>query len=150
VVTFICNHCPFVVHIKAELSRFGAFCKEQGVRMLAISSNDVGTHPMDGPVQMAEDARRHAYPFPYLFDETQATARAFEARCTPEFYVFDAAGKLAYRGQFDDARPGRSTPVTGADVRAAVDALLAGELPDRDQKPSMGCNIKWKAGMAPV
>ena len=150
VVAFICNHCPFVVHIKAELSRFGAFCNEHGVRLVAISSNDVSTHPMDGPAEMAKDARRHAYPFPYLFDETQGVARVFAARCTPEFYVFDRAGKLAYRGQFDDARPSRPTPVTGADVRAAVNALLRGELPDRDQKPSMGCNIKWKAGMAPV
>lgn len=150
VVAFICNHCPFVVHIKAGLSEFGRYCQERGVRLIAISANDVTTHPMDGPVNMAEEARRHQYAFPYLFDETQAVARAFDARCTPEFYVFDAAGKLAYRGQFDDARPGRPTPVTGADVRAAVDALLSGASPSADQKPSVGCNIKWKPGMAPA
>lgn len=150
VVAFICNHCPFVVHIKAGLSEFGDYCKKRGVPLVAISANDVTTHPMDGPAAMAEDARRHGYSFPYLFDESQSVARAFDARCTPEFYVFDAAGKLAYRGQFDDARPNRPTPVTGADVRAAVDALLAGEAPKADQKPSVGCNIKWKPGLAPA
>jgi len=150
VVAFVCNHCPFVVHIKAGLSEFGAYCKARGVPMLAISANDVTTHPMDGPKAMAEDARRHAYPFPYLFDESQTVARAFDARCTPEFYVFDTAGRLAYRGQFDDARPNRPTPVTGSDVRAAVDALLSGQVPAQDQKPSVGCNIKWKPGMAPA
>lgn len=150
VVAFICNHCPFVVHIKAGLSEFGRYCKERGVLLVAISANDVTTHPMDGPVAMAEDARRHGYTFPYLFDEAQTVARAFDARCTPEFYVFDATGKLAYRGQFDEARPNRPAPVTGADVRAAVDALLAGAPPAQDQKPSVGCNIKWKPGMAPA
>jgi hypothetical protein len=138
-----------VVHIKQELSRFGAECREKGVRLVAISANDVSTHPMDGPEQMALDARDHGYTFPYLYDETQAVARAFDARCTPEFYVFDRAGLLAYRGQFDDARPSKLTPVTGRDVRAAVDALLAGEAPDSEQKPSIGCNIKWKSGNAP-
>lgn len=150
VVAFICNHCPFVVHIKAGLSDFGRYCKERGVHLVAISANDVTTHPMDGPSAMAEDARLHGYTFPYLFDESQAVARAFDARCTPEFYVFDAEGKLAYRGQFDDARPNRPTPVTGADLRAAVDALLEGARPTADQKPSVGCSIKWKRGVAPA
>lgn len=150
VVAFICNHCPFVVHIKAGLSEFGRYCKDRGVSCVAISANDVTTHPMDGPAAMAEDARRQGYTFPYLFDDTQTVARAFDARCTPEFYVFDAEGKLAYRGQFDDARPSRPAPVTGADVRAAVDALLAGARPSADQNPSVGCNIKWKPGMAPA
>lgn len=150
VVAFICNHCPFVVHIKSGLSDFGRYCKDRGVPLVAISSNDVTTHPMDGPTEMAEDARRHGYTFPYLFDADQTVARAFDARCTPEFYVFDATGKLAYRGQFDDARPNRPTPVTGSDVKAAVHALLAGSRPAPDQKPSMGCSIKWKAGMAPA
>jgi len=150
VVAFICNHCPFVVHIKPALSEFGRYCKERSVPLLAISANDVTTHPMDGPAAMAEDARREGYVFPYLFDESQRVARAFDARCTPEFYVFDVSGKLAYRGQFDDARPSRPTPVTGADVRAAVAALLEGKLPEQDQKPGVGCNIKWKPGMAPA
>ncbi len=144
VVAFICNHCPFVVHIKEGLSRFASEYQSQGVKMVAICSNDIATHPMDGPDEMAKDAQRHGYVFPYLFDESQRVAKAFDARCTPEFYVFDPAGKLAYRGQFDDARPSRPTPVTGHDLRAAVDALLRGEAPDPDQKPSVGCNIKWK------
>lgn len=150
VVAFICNHCPFVVHIKSGLAEFGTWCAERGVKLVAISSNDVNSHPMDGPGPMAEDAKRHGYSFPYLFDEEQSVAQAFQARCTPEFYVFEPGGTLAYRGQFDDARPSRPTPVTGRDVRAAVEALLAGGTPDADQKPSMGCNIKWKPGNAPA
>ncbi len=149
VVAFICNHCPFVIHIKQALSRFGADCSSQGVKMVAISANDVSSHPMDGPEHMAEDAARHEYGFPYLYDETQEVARAFDARCTPEFYVFDRNGKLAYRGQFDASRPSNTVPVTGADVRAAVKALLEGGTPDPDQKPSVGCSIKWKPGNAP-
>jgi peroxiredoxin len=144
VVAFICNHCPFVVHIRAGLVEFGRYCQQKGVPFVAISSNDVSTHPQDGPVQMAAEAARHGYTFPYLYDESQSVARDFDAACTPDFFVYDAAGKLAYRGQFDAARPGKNIPVTGADLRAAVDSLLSGKSPDPEQKASIGCNIKWK------
>jgi peroxiredoxin len=149
VVAFICNHCPFVKHIRAGLADFGRYCEERGVRMVAVCSNDVTTHPDDAPQRMAEEARRAGYVFPYLYDQTQAVAKAFQAACTPEFYVFDSAGELAYRGQFDDSRPNNNRPVTGGDLRAAVDALLAGNRPSSQQKPSIGCNIKWQAGNAP-
>jgi peroxiredoxin len=144
VVAFICNHCPFVVHIRAGLVEFGTFCRESGVRFVAISSNDVSTHPQDGPDQMALEAKRHGFNFPYLYDESQSAARDFDAACTPDFFVYDSAGKLAYRGQFDAARPGNAIPVTGADLRAAVSSLLAGKPPSAEQKPSIGCGIKWK------
>jgi peroxiredoxin len=149
VVAFICNHCPFVKHIRAGLADFGRYCQQRGVKMVAVCSNDVTTHPDDAPQRMAEEARRVGYVFPYLYDQTQAVAKAFQAACTPEFYVFDSEGKLAYRGQFDDSRPSNNRPVTGSDVRAAVDALLAGNRPSPQQKPSIGCNIKWQAGNAP-
>jgi peroxiredoxin len=149
VVAIICNHCPFVVHMKDELARFGREVIASGVRMVAFSSNDVSTHPTDSPEHMAEDAERYQYPFRYLFDESQEVAKAFRAACTPEFYVFDAEGKLRYRGQFDDSRPSKPTPVTGADLRAAVNSLMAGKEPNRDQKPSVGCGIKWKPGNVP-
>lgn len=144
VVAFICNHCPFVVHIRAGLVEFGKYCSDAGVRFVAISSNDASTYPQDGPEPMAAEARRHGYTFPYLYDESQQVARAFDAACTPDFFVFDGEGKLAYRGQFDASRPSNQVPVTGADLRAAVDALLAGKAPNADQTPSIGCNIKWK------
>jgi peroxiredoxin len=144
VVIFICNHCPYVKHIRAGLADFGRYCREKGVPMVAISSNDVTTYPDDSPEEMAREARESGYAFPYLFDESQDAARAFDAACTPDLYVFDAEGKLAYRGQFDDSRPKNGLPVTGRDARAAVDALLSGERPSEDQKPSIGCNIKWK------
>jgi peroxiredoxin len=144
VVVFICNHCPFVVHVRAGLVEFGRYCQEKNVRFVAISSNDASTHPQDGPGPMAEEARRHGFTFPYLYDEAQTAARDFDAACTPDFFVFDAEGKLAYRGQFDDSRPNNPLPVTGSDVRAAVDALLAGQAPSPDQKASIGCGIKWK------
>ena len=149
VIAFICNHCPFVQHIRSGLSDFGRYCKEQGAALVAISSNDVASYPQDGPGPMAEEAKRAGYVFPYLFDESQAVAKAFRAACTPDFYVFDASGKLAYRGQFDDSRPGNGKPVTGRDLRAAVDALLAGKAPSPDQQPSIGCNIKWRRGAEP-
>lgn len=149
VVAIICNHCPYVVHVKEALSKFAREVESEGVRTVAISSNDISTHPSDAPGKMAEDAERYGYPFPYLFDETQEVAKAFRAVCTPEFYVFDAEGRLRYRGQFDDSRPSKPTPVTGADIRAAIAALLAGRTVDPDQKPSMGCSIKWKRGNAP-
>jgi peroxiredoxin len=144
VVAFICNHCPFVVHIRAGLVEFGRRCQQAGVPFVAISSNDVGSHPQDGPGPMAAEAKRHGFTFPYLYDETQEVARAFDAACTPDFFVFDGRAELAYRGQFDASRPSNQVPVTGADLQAAVDALLAGKAPSADQKPSIGCNIKWK------
>jgi peroxiredoxin len=145
VVAFICNHCPYVKHIRSALADFGRYCTERGVALVAVSSNDPTTHPDDGPKEMALEARSAGYGFPYLFDESQEVARAFNAACTPEFYVFDSGGKLAYRGQFDGARPKNDVPVTGADVRAAVEALLAGKQPNAEQIPSIGCSIKWKA-----
>jgi thiol-disulfide isomerase/thioredoxin len=144
VVMFICNHCPFVRHLKTALSTFGREYAAKGVGIVAISSNDVKSHPDDGPELMQQDAKLNGYSFPYLYDESQAVARAFDAACTPEFYVFDAQGKLAYHGQFDDSRPGNDVPVTGQDLRAAVDAVLAGKPPSAQQKPSIGCNIKWR------
>jgi peroxiredoxin len=150
VVAFICNHCPYVKHIQAELSRFGKECANGGVKLLAISSNDVTAYPDDAPEAMAEEARRAGYVFPYLFDEDQSVARAFRAACTPEFYVFDAKGLLAYRGRFDGASPKSSTPPSGDELRAAVESLKRGERPSADQRPSVGCSIKWKAGREPV
>jgi peroxiredoxin len=144
VVAFICNHCPFVVHIRAGLVEFGRYCQEAGVAFVAISSNDVVSHPQDGPIPMAAEAKKHGFTFPYLYDQTQAVAREFGAACTPDFYAFDTAGKLAYRGQFDASRPNNAVAVTGSDLRAAVHSLLAGQAPNSDQKPSIGCGIKWK------
>lgn len=144
VVMFICNHCPFVIHLKEALAEFGQWCKSVNVPTLAISSNDVDTHPADAPDLMAADAKKFGYAFPYLYDETQSVARAFDAACTPDFFVFDRSGKLVYRGQFDASRPGNGVAVTGVDLRAAVEALLAGNTPHPDQRPSIGCNIKWK------
>lgn len=146
VVAFVCNHCPFVVHIWESFVAFADEAAERGVNTVAISSNDVDNYPDDSPEKMAELAHRSGANFAYLYDESQAVARAFDAACTPDFYLFDAAGKLVYRGQFDAARPGNGEPVDGADMRAAVDALLAGRAIGADQRPSMGCNIKWKAG----
>ena len=144
VVFFICNHCPFVKHIRAGIADFGRYCRDHGVAMVAISSNDAIAYPADAPPAMATEAAEAGYAFPYLYDESQAVARAFDAACTPDLYIFDKHGKLAYRGQFDGARPGNDVPVTGHDARAAVDALIAGKLPASEQIPSIGCNIKWK------
>jgi peroxiredoxin len=145
VVIFICNHCPYVKHIRDGLAELGRFCQARGVGMVAISSNDAVTYPDDSPEAMAVEAKQAGYVFPYLYDETQAVARAFDAACTPDLYVYDAEGKLAYRGQFDDSRPKNDVPVTGKDARAAVEALLAGRAPSAQQQPSIGCNIKWKS-----
>jgi peroxiredoxin len=145
VVFFICNHCPFVKHIRAGIADFGRYCLEQGVAMLAISSNDAVAHPADAPPLMRVEAEEAGYVFPYLYDESQAVAREFDAACTPDLYIFDQRGLLAYRGQFDGARPFNDVPVTGADARAAVRALKAGHAPGSQQIPSIGCNIKWKA-----
>ncbi len=144
VVAFLCNHCPFVVHIREGLVRFGQWCRERDVPFVAISSNDAVAYPQDGPEKMKADAELYKYPFPYLYDETQQVARDFDAACTPDFFVFDAEGTLAYRGQFDAARPGNGVPVTGRDLMAAVEALLAGNRPAAEQRASIGCNIKWK------
>lgn len=143
VVAFICNHCPFVKHIRNEFARFAREYQPKGIAVVAINSNDIQAYPADGPAGMAENARAAGYTFPYLLDETQSVAKAYQAACTPDLYLFDGARRLAYRGQFDDSRPGRGTP-TGADLRAACEALLAGAPISPDQKPSIGCNIKWK------
>jgi peroxiredoxin len=150
VVAFICNHCPYVLHIQAELARFGTECEGLGVKLVAISSNDSAAYPADAPDRMAEEARRAGYEFPYLFDEDQSVALAFRAACTPEFYVFDAQGSLAYRGRFDAASPKSSSPPSGDELRAAVQALKRGQLPSDEQRPSVGCSIKWKPGREPV
>ncbi|MCA9281432.1 MAG: thioredoxin family protein [Phycisphaeraceae bacterium] len=143
-IMFICNHCPFVVHVRDELARIGRDYAPKGVMCIAISSNDVANYPQDGPDRMKQEAKAAGYTFPYLYDETQEVARAYSAACTPDFYVFDSGKKLVYRGQLDDSRPGNNKPVTGKDIRAALDALLAGKKPSDNQKPSIGCNIKWK------
>ncbi len=148
-VMFICNHCPFVKHVRDQLAALGADYQEKGVGVVAIMSNDVTTHPDDSPDKMAEEVRLAGYTFPYLYDATQATAKAYRAACTPDFFLFDRDLKLAYRGQLDDARPGNDKPVTGADLRAALDAVLAGTPVPEPQKPSIGCNIKWKQGDEP-
>lgn len=150
VVAFICNHCPYVIHVQSGLVALGRYCETQGIKMVAVSSNDISTHPEDGPAKMAEESRRVGYPFPYLYDEAQSVAKAFQAVCTPELYVFDAKGALQYRGRLDDSTPRNGRPVTGRDARAAIDALLAGETPSPDQQPSIGCSIKWKPGNEPA
>lgn len=149
VVMFICNHCPFVVHVREGLAKLARDYQQRGVAFVGINSNDVAAHPDDAPDKMKLEKERAGYTFAYLFDETQAVARAYRAACTPDFFVFDAQRKLAYRGQLDGSRPGNGVPVTGADLRAALDAVLAGKSPAAEQRPSMGCNIKWKPGMAP-
>jgi peroxiredoxin len=143
VVMFICNHCPYVKHVNDELVRVANDYGTRGVGFVAISSNDVGSHPQDGPVEMKITAKRQGYPFPYLYDETQEVARSYNAACTPDIYLFDAALKLAYRGQLDESRPGKGMP-DGKDLRSALDALLAGHPVNPDQTPSVGCNIKWR------
>lgn len=148
-VIFMCNHCPFVVHLRSELAAFGQEYQEKGLSIVGISSNDVATHPDDSPEKMADEAKSAGYTFPYLYDESQDAAKAFCAACTPDFFLFDRDKSLAYRGQFDDSRPDSGIPVTGSDLRAACDAVLAGEPLPETQKPSIGCNIKWKEGNAP-
>ncbi|KAF8060293.1 hypothetical protein HT031_004828 [Scenedesmus sp. PABB004] len=150
-VMFICNHCPFVVMLKPAIAALAKEYQARGVAVVAISSNSTATHPQDGPEAMAADAKEQGYTFPYLFDESQAVARAYTAACTPEFYVFDGDLRLTYHGQFDDARPNNGKPVTGADLRVALDAALAGApLPaDFTPRPSIGCNIKWHPGQEP-
>jgi peroxiredoxin len=144
VVTFICNHCPYVKHVAAGLAALGRDFAKRGVAMVGISSNDVVTYPQDGPDEMVVEARRHGWTFPYLYDQAQDVARAFSAACTPDTFVFDGERRLVYHGQLDDSRPGNDLPVTAADVRAAVDAVLAGQQVDPNQRPSIGCGIKWR------
>ena len=153
-VAFICNHCPFVQHVAGELAALSRDLPARGVAMVAISSNDVAAYPADSPEAMAAEAARQGWAFPYLYDETQAVATAYRAACTPDFFLFDAVTpgdgrRLVYRGQLDASRPGNGLPVTGADLRAAVDAVLAGRPVPEDQRPSLGCNIKWKPGNEP-
>jgi len=149
-VMFICNHCPFVKHIAGPLAQLGRDYKDRGVGIVAISSNDVANYPDDSPEKMKEEVKRSGYTFPYLYDESQAVAKAYRAACTPDFYLFDTEHRLVYRGQFDDSRPGNALPVTGKDMRAALDAVLSGKDVPGDQKPSIGCNIKWKPGNEPA
>lgn len=143
-VMFICNHCPFVLHIADFLPQLARELAGLGIGTVAISSNDVSQHPEDGPDKMVAFAARHNFPFPYLYDETQEVAKAFAAACTPDFFLFDGARTLAYRGQMDDARPGNSAPINGRDILAAARAIAGGEPVSVDQVPSLGCNIKWK------
>ena len=148
-VMFVCNHCPYVKHIQAGLVQLAKDYQPKGVAIVAISSNDVEKYPDDSPAKMQDEARAAGYTFPYLFDASQTVAKAYRAACTPDFFLFDKSHKLAYRGQFDAARPKNSEPVTGKDMRAALDALLAGRTPPVDQVPSVGCNIKWKPSNEP-
>ncbi|MBI3178088.1 MAG: thioredoxin family protein [Deltaproteobacteria bacterium] len=148
-VMFICNHCPYVKHIRHALAGFARDYAGRGLAMVAINANDARAYPDDRPEMMAKEAKELGYVFPYLHDETQEVAKAYRAACTPEFYLFDKARKLVYRGQFDDSRPGNDKPITGKDLRAAVDAVLSGKTPPSEQKPGIGCNIKWRPGNEP-
>ncbi len=148
-VMFICRHCPYVGHVRAGLAEFGRDYRDRDVGIVAISPNDPAAYPEDAPESLAEEAREAGYTFPYLFDETQEVAAAYAAACTPDFFLFDADRRLVYRGQFDSSRPGNGVPVTGGDVRAAIDAVLADRPVPEDQRPSLGCTIKWRPGNEP-
>lgn len=148
-VAFICPHCPFVKHMRQEFAAFAKEYRDRGLATVGIMSNDLSAHPDDGPDGMRQEAAAAGYTFPYLLDASQTVAKSFRAACTPDLFLFDRGGKLVYRGQFDDSRPGNGKPVTGADLRAAVDAVLAGVPVPATQKASVGCNIKWKAGGEP-
>ncbi len=148
-VIFLCNHCPFVKHIADGLAKLAGDYQEKGVAVVGINSNDADNYPDDSPAKMAEEIALRGYTFPYLVDETQQVAKAYRAACTPEFYLFDSNHQLFYRGQLDSSRPGNGVPVTGEDLRAALDVLLAGEPMPEEQRPSIGCNIKWKEGNEP-
>jgi len=149
-VAFICNHCPYVKHIRSELVRASHEALEQGLAVVAINSNDEAAYPQDGPAAMKQLATAEGWRFPFLFDETQDVARAFRAACTPDLFVFDAGLRLAYRGQFDDSRPSLTRPVTGSSLRGALGAVASGKAPSPEQRPSVGCNIKWKPGKGPA
>jgi len=148
-VIFMCNHCPYVVHIRSGLAQLARDYMPRGVAIVGINANDTEKYSADSPAKMKEEVKTAGYLFPYLFDETQAVAKAYRAACTPDIYLFDKNQKLVYRGQFDDSRPGNGLPVTGKDLRAALDAILAGKLVAENQKASIGCNIKWKPGNEP-
>lgn len=148
-VAFLCNHCPYVKHIADRFAAVAADFQRDGAAVVAVNSNDVTTHPADSPANMKLEVARRGYTFPYLFDETQETAKAYRAACTPDFFLFDGDRRLAYRGQFDATRPGSSEMVTGRDLGAAMAAVLAGQAPPAEQAPSIGCNVKWRAGNEP-
>ena len=147
VIMFICNHCPYVKHVNPELVNLANDYLAKGIKFIAISSNDIESHPEDAPEMMKSNAFQQKYPFPYLFDETQSVAKAYDAACTPDFYIFDKLMKLSYRGQLDDSRPGNKIPSSGKDIREALDSLLAARAVNARQRPSIGCNIKWKHDM---
>jgi peroxiredoxin len=148
-VVFMCNHCPYIIHIRAGLAQLARDYTSRGVGIVGISSNDIKTHPADGPAKMKEKPKNAGYIFPYLYDETQAVAKSYRAACTPDLFLFDKNQKLVYRGQFDASRPGNGLPVTGNDLRAALEAVLAGNTVPEKQTASIGCNIKWRAGNEP-
>jgi peroxiredoxin len=148
-VIFMCNHCPYVIHIADQLARVTREYLDKGVAIVGINSNDPASHPLDSPEQMVHEAESRGYAFPYLFDENQEVAKAYRAACTPDFFLFDANRRLVYRGQFDDSRPESGVPITGKDLRGALNAVLSGQPVDPVQKPSLGCNIKWKPGREP-
>lgn len=148
-VMFVCNHCPYVQHVERELAAVARDYQPRGLAVVAISANDVAAYPADGPAGMREQVARAGFTFPYLYDETQDVARAYHAACTPDLFLFDRQRRLVYRGQLDDSRPGNGVAVTGADLRGAVDAVLAGRPVPPEQTPSIGCNVKWKPGSAP-
>jgi peroxiredoxin len=148
-VMFICRHCPYVRHVRQGIAALGRDYEASGLAIVAISANDPGEYPEDAPESLAEEAREAGYRFPYLFDETQEVAKAYHAACTPDFFLFDGGRRLFYRGQLDDSRPGHGIPVTGSDLRAAIDAALAGRAAPIDQRPSVGCSIKWRPGNEP-
>jgi peroxiredoxin len=149
-IVFLCNHCPYVKHVRDGLARFARDYTERGLAIVGINSNDVEAHPDDAPERMAEEIGSAGYVFPYLYDADQSVADAYRAACTPDFFLFDRHGRLAYRGQFDGSRPGNDVPVTGEDLRAAADAVLLGRRVEGEQRPSLGCNIKWRPGREPA
>ena len=149
-VAFICKHCPFVRHVRSEFARFAKDYEAKGLKVVAIMSNSIDEFPEDGPEGMKQEAQEAGYIFPYLFDQDQKVAKLFKAACTPDLFLFDSNRRLVYRGQFDGSRPKNDVPVTGADLRAAADAVLAGKAPSETQRPSMGCNIKWYPGNEPA
>jgi peroxiredoxin len=149
-VMFLCNHCPYVQHIRGALADFAREYQAKGLAIVAVNSNDVAAYPDDSPEKMKAEKARYGYVFPYLYDESQAVAKSYSAACTPDFFLFDRSRRLVYRGQFDDSRPGNGAAVTGRDLRAACDALLSQRPIAPDQRPSIGCNIKWKTGNTPT
>ena len=148
-VAFICNHCPFVVHLRSEFANFAREYQAKGIAIVGINPNDAVAYPADGPDKMKAEAESAGYSFPYLFDESQSVAKAYHAACTPDLFLFDGSQRLVYRGQFDDSRPTNGVPVTGAHLRAACDAVLAGQVIEEGQRASIGCNIKWRPGNEP-